>query len=291
METDFNYVLVSDADEGSSFSNTCNQELDFTTPYEVCLQDMLFSIGAWDNVREGSNMIYVDIDGRREIRFLTPGRYATKERLVEAINWLLELYHIAGVSHTFFSFRPAIPAKPKKMMRADAAGGYEINECTPHIVGDYTIDAVQAKPEFLEINFHYQGPKPTITFCGEIALLLGMVPTIYSAVPSIIPQEPIWRIETSKIDLDRNNLSILWVCADFIDRVGFGPTTLPLLRMVPIQADTGQLEHSMFTLQNYVPVPRRRIREFGITISERWDGAPVKIFGEVVLVLHFRARE
>jgi hypothetical protein len=294
MDSDFNYVLVSDVDEVSSFTNTCNQELDFTTPYEVCLQDMLFSIGAWDNVRPGSNVIYVEIEGRHEKVHVPPGRYTDKVRFVQAINQTLQVFAPVGGAGISFSFIAAIPAKPKEMRRV---GGELINECSPYIVGDYTIPPVKAVPEYLAISYAYRlvknDKKLKVTFCGELAYLLGMVPTVH-APPTPIAADystPGWKIEARKIDLTRNNLTLVWVFADFIERMGFGPTTLPLLRMVPIQAETGQLEHSMFSLQHYVPIPKTRIREFGITIRERWDGAPVKILGEVVLTLHFRKSE
>src|SRR5437773_8707517 len=61
MPAEFNYVLVSDEDNGMQFTNICNQELNFQEgePYEVCMQDMLFTFSAWDNVREGENTITV----------------------------------------------------------------------------------------------------------------------------------------------------------------------------------------------------------------------------------------
>ena len=100
-----------------------------------------------------------------------------------------------------------------------------------------------------------------------------------------------WKTESSKIDANRNNLPLLWVFADFIKPTMFGPTMLPLLRMVPVQAEFGVVEHSAFSLQHYVRVNRTRLQEFGVTIREHWDGPPTKIYGEVVLVLHFRAIE
>jgi hypothetical protein len=70
----------------------------------------------------------------------------------------------------------------------------------------------------------------------------------------------------------------------------FGSAMLPLLRLVPIQVESGNLEHSMFSLQYYLPVTRARIQQFGITIRERWDAQPIKIIGAVIIVLHFRVR-
>ena len=66
---------------------------------------------------------------------------------------------------------------------------------------------------------------------------------------------------------------------------------MPILRMIPIQQETGSLEHTMFALQHYVSVNSRRIREFKITMKERLDGEPIRIRGGVALTLHFRQVE
>ena len=58
--------------------------------------------------------------------------------------------------------------------------------------------------------------------------------------------------------------------------------------MIPIQAQLGALEHSMFALQYYIPVKQAKFADFRITIRDRLDGEPIQIRGIVTISLHFR---
>ena len=72
----------------------------------------------------------------------------------------------------------------------------------------------------------------------------------------------------------------MWVFADFVKKtmIGGGGGMIPLLRLAPIQVETGVLEHYMFALEYYVPVIRARIQHFAITIREHChDVQPIKI--------------
>src|SRR5204862_3821937 len=84
------------------------------------------------------------------------------------------------------------------------------------------------------------------------------------------PPKPIqagWKIEYSQVDVFRNNLRLVWVFADFVKKTMMGGgSMIPLLRLAPIQVETGVLEHYMFALEYHVPVIRARIQQFGITI-------------------------
>src|SRR5438477_4996099 len=97
MLPEFNYILVSDEDNGTQFSNICNQELNFQDePYEVCMQDMIFSIGSWNQVREGGNTITVTYENEpAQIIHSHTGRY-TKESLINEINVRFETIYNDG---------------------------------------------------------------------------------------------------------------------------------------------------------------------------------------------------
>ena len=143
-----------------------------------------------------------------------------------------------------------------------------------------------AEPPYLKfIHDKVKISDTAITFCKELAYLLGVIPTITSPVPAI---KDGWKIEQSKIDLTRNNLTLLWVFADFIAPTTCANKLLPIIRMVPIQAQQGYLEHQMFALQYYIPVRRARFQQFGISIREYWNKQPIKIRGVVTATLHFR---
>ena len=149
--------------------------------------------------------------------------------------------------------------------------------------------AVPAHLKFeIETKYAYQAGygHTEITFCNEVAFLLGMVSKV-STQPAPIKNG--WRVDLDKVNVTRNNLSILWVFADFVEQTMVGPHMLPLLRLVPVQQmDSGNLEHSMFSLQNYIPVPRKRIRQFGVSLHTHWNAEPLPMRGPVAIVLHFR---
>ena len=143
-----------------------------------------------------------------------------------------------------------------------------------------------AEPPYLKfIHDKVKISDTAVTFYKKIAYLLGVIPTITSPVPAI---KDGWKIEQSKTDLTRNNLTLLWVFADFIAPTTCANKLLPIIRMVPIQAQQGYLEHQMFALQYYIPVRRTRFQQFGISIREHWDKQPIKIRGIVTSTLHFR---
>src|SRR5436190_12496404 len=144
MLPEFNYILVSDDNNGSQFSNHCNEELNFQDePYEVCMQDIIFPSGAWDYVRVGDNMIKLLYGTMKEkIYYITPGKYLTIKALVGEINSKFKQFfndHRLGTMVEFF-FIPAVPEQPNRYFRAT---GFEIKYCTPYIVG-YTCTPTKA---------------------------------------------------------------------------------------------------------------------------------------------------
>src|SRR5271154_3188069 len=88
MLNDFNYTLISDFDKGGEFQNLCNEILDFqTNEYEVCMQEMLLTVGAWDNVRAGANIMRVDTKTMGSVIItIAPGAYQSIPKLVTAMN-------------------------------------------------------------------------------------------------------------------------------------------------------------------------------------------------------------
>ena len=128
----------------------------------------------------------------------------------------------------------------------------------------------------------------TIVFCKEIACLLGLVPNMSTPIPTTKAGD---KIDISKIDLFRNTLKMLWVFADFIEPTMVGPHLSNILRIVPIQAEFGKLEHHMFALQYYIPVKRLHLQQFRIEIREIMNGPTLKIRGKVMISLHFRIKE
>ena len=58
---------------------------------QVCMQDMIYSVGSWDNVREGGNTITIAYENEPvRVLDLHVGRYTSKEMLINHINMRFE---------------------------------------------------------------------------------------------------------------------------------------------------------------------------------------------------------
>src|SRR5271163_4790514 len=92
MQSDFTYTCVGSL-EGGTLENFPITELDFQSDaYEVCIMDMLFMPGAWNNVREGANIITWSLfeNGWKYEADIPPGNYATRDELVAILNSALK---------------------------------------------------------------------------------------------------------------------------------------------------------------------------------------------------------
>ena len=146
-------------------------------------------------------------------------------------------------------------------------------------------------------NFEYNADsKYNIHPCDELALQMGGIHK-KGAVLFLQNGDYVhwinntWKMEVSKIKPTLKLLQMISVYADFIENTMIGPNVAPLLRIVPIQFESGIVEHVMFSLQYYIPVKRCKIREFGITIREGVNGHVMNLRDVVTIILHFRVRE
>src|SRR5258708_6599622 len=225
MLSEFTHVLISDLDEGGDFVNSCSEYLDFTLDrYEVCMQEIQITVGAWDNVRVSANAIGIDTTASNPHPpsiLVEPGAYTTLAQLIEAINKSLKddqhVYWIKSIAEG--------PEKERVgIWPYMGYGGFFTKE------GEFQIDRQK----------HGHASETQLRFCKKLAFLLWLIPNINIPVPLFSVGD---KIDKSKADVYRNTLSLFWVVADFIEHTIVGPYTYPILRMVPIQLHTGQLKH------------------------------------------------
>src|SRR3977135_2713989 len=167
MLADFTYTLVSERKNRGDFSNTCNEFLDFQThKYEVCMQDLTLTVGSWDNVREGGNMIYVKT---RHLALITTyvkyGRYTNLYTFAHAIDQALKR---VGFGDRFeltdaVAEKPGTPAiqAPDSLRIYDKAGN-----CVP-VLTQEAGSPTPAEPSYLKLK-HDNVSDIAITFCKEI---------------------------------------------------------------------------------------------------------------------------
>ena len=295
MTKEFTITLVG---RGGRFNTLINEELDFATqPYEVCLQEMVFTPGSWGNVRSKANWFIVNDQNTKKSKtlFLPPRQYHSISDILYGLNNTLateyyptcDMFYYydrnnpsspivfpqpAGMSDLFFA---AQVLHKRRFIRREQKDRASIME-TPNMVD---------KPEII----HYGGGKDTritIQFCQELAILLGVVESLNQQVPAILPG---WSVKTMHVNILRNNLMMLWIYGNFVVTTMIGTTRGQLLKLVPIVDDTKSILHSVFHMHDFVPVQRRRIQSFEIWLQEGPGSISVlPIDEEIIIVLYFR---
>jgi hypothetical protein len=92
-------------------------------------------------------------------------------------------------------------------------------------------------------------------------------------------------------NVDKLNVRMLWILADFIYPTMLGNSKANLLQIIPINITTQPLAHYTFSTQTFLPVQGRRIQRFGFRIQEDpLNDEPFYMKGEITIVLHFRRR-
>jgi hypothetical protein len=298
MDRDFTITLIG---KGGKFSTLINKELDFAThPYEVCIQEMVFTPGSWGNVRSKANwfIVYDKKVKRSKTLYVSPRQYHSASDLLYEINSALAVEYTAtcdmfyyydrkmpnseivfpqpeGKSDLFFATQTLYKRRFRKRAHVDKTPIKETLGMTD-------------RPEIIE----YGGGKDmtlVIQFCQELAILLGVVMSLNLPVPAIVPG---WSVVVKDVNLLRNNLMMMWIYGDFIVTTMIGSTRDQLLKIVPIVDDTKSILHSVFYMQDFIAVQRRKIQCFKIWIQEGPASTSVlPIDEEVILVLYFRPIE
>ena len=295
MDKDFTITLIG---KGGRFNMLIHEELDFVTqPYEVCLQEMVFTPGSWGNVRSKANwfIVYDKKAKKSKTLFLPPRQYHSVSDILYELNstlaadysyfcdmfYYLDRYNPkseivfpqpTGKSDTLFLTQTTYPRRFRRKHWDDKT---PIKE-TPGMTN---------RPEIIQ----YGGGKDmmlAIQFCQELAILLGVVETLNQVVPAIIPG---WSVKFKHVNILKNNLTMMWIYANFVATTMIGSTRGQILKLVPIVDDTKSILHSVFHMYDFVPVQRRRIQSFEIWFQEG-PGSPsvLPIDEEIVVVLYFR---
>ena len=305
MLSDFSYTLISKRGEGGDFTSICNEIMDFQTHrYEVCLQDMLFLPGTWKNVREGGNTflimpanVYYDKNNLRweqeepgviresfkhpskhyqiECK-IPPGFYSNPHELIKNVNDAIKV----------------IENDDANVLKLNGQFKYDPTKVT-HMGGTFENEKRQVYKVtgILQWSATDTDKLARIQLCKELAYLLGITPTLTSYLPAL---KHGWKGDLADVDLSRNNLTMIWIFADFIGTTMVANKRLPLLRLVPIQAGSGLFEHSIFTMQHYVPVRAAKIQNFRIFIRDRitdCNTMNLEMEDRLIVTLHFRLRE
>ena len=124
-----------------------------------------------------------------------------------------------------------------------------------------------------------------LEFCRELAYMMGIIDILSLPVPNLKND---WDTKRDMIDPLRNNLTFIWVMGDFVMPTIVGDRLEPLLRFIPVHAGSGIMEHSIFSTQQYLNVPRRHISSLSMYMQDMLGAKKLDIRDPIALTLHFR---
>jgi len=280
-----------------------NDELDFTKKkYEVCIQDILYQPVSWSNIRVNANFMLVIHNAQTTVLYIPPENYYTLSALLYRINE--QLIKTFGATADLFCYNDPVTVSDRKTVFPQ-----------PYSVTDDTLFNTQKdyKRRFLKKDDYDKAilkeamgmeMKPSIvrfgggtvhlsiTFCKQIAVILGILPLAsIGGIPLIVPG---WRSDISKIGMTRNTIPSLWVYGDFVVTSMIGDRRDNILKVLPITANDASvaISHVMSYGNDYVLVQRRKIKIFKLWFKEEpHHDYNLNINEDVVIVLLFRLKQ
>jgi hypothetical protein len=312
---DFTCILHGKGDNGT-FSCDIGEELYFGGGYEVCVKDLIIPT-SWFNVRANYNWIFVDDTLNNIKRFIhvKPGRYSTYSELLFVINQaliegskpncdLFFYYHYDSYHHqrwylpTPAGSRYRYPSQEYTYQRSYpsrvSSVTFDINAYQKFPSGSpsLAVGEVKGKPQDWIVFGCGGGTTLNLIFCPQIAILLNLIDRLDVGVPMIRPG---WQVLSDMsqwmTNVNRLNVRMLWLLADFIYPTMVGDSQANLLQTLSFNISERPITHYTFANQNFVRVQGRRIQRFGFRFQENpLNDEPFRMKGEITIVLCFRQR-
>src|SRR5271167_2478914 len=79
-------------------------------------------------------------------------------------------------------------------------------------------------------------PVTQVVLPPSLVYTLGIIPRLNSVVPTITKD---FKFDITNNEINKNNISLMWMFADFIEESIVGEFLLPILRMIPIDLSPG----------------------------------------------------
>jgi len=98
--------------------------------------------------------------------------------------------------------------------------------------------------------------------------------------------------DIAKYPMDmRAGVDALYVYCDLIENQIVGNTREPLLRILPVQGNYGEIVDQDFVARHYIPLLKKEFSTVQISIKSDCDVLIPFAFGKVIVKLHFKKRE
>jgi hypothetical protein len=216
-----------------------SEELYFGGGYEVCLKEIILPT-TWSNVRPNYNWIFVDDTWNKIKKFVyvKPGRYNSYSDLLHAINTTL-IQNCKPNCDLFFYRYNNIYYLPIPSFGAPNKAHYDIEEYK-YIRKFSGWPNTFAHNELNDIKKDHVifgcGDRTTLclVFCPELAILLNLSNNLDVAVPMVTPGWQVWSgLPRWMSNVNKPNVRMLWVLADFIHPTMLGDSKANLLQILP----------------------------------------------------------
>ena len=123
-------------------------------------------------------------------------------------------------------------------------------------------------------------PQMTIKFSDQLARILAIEPYKFAEVEMTVKS-------SSTCDIE-GGLHAMYVYCDVLECVPVGDTTAPLLRIVEVSGNKGEMVHIQYDQPRYVPVQKKDFDSIEIDIRDDHGENISFDSGKLIVTLHFR---
>ena len=280
----------------NSFTIDLNDQIDFSSGYQVALHNITVNSASWNQVRPQENLLILRNSSYFWVhrRYVAEGFYASKKAFVDALNKAMEvkmdkqdtmrqeirLFRPFEEERLYFTKQE--PVNNSEFYRKAEIINYpKFNfEGWIDFGGYFEYREADGKLQFKSSS---RSGVTAVLLSKQLACLAGVGPhsTRYTWIErdDVLP---------NPVNLYTNNLSLLWVYADFIEHTYVNDTMQPLLKLVAIDDSTNQIINKVIANHIYVPVKRRKFQQLNLTFKANpTDTPPLILHNTVRFILHF----
>ena len=279
-----------------TFTIDLPREVDFSLGYQVALQSLSLHSGGWNQVRSGENLIILRNSNFYWIErcYVPEGYYTSPEDLKNAINVAINTrkYHADffwenkrkdghPMEEERLYFSKQLPVDDEEYFRKESRYRTVGFEGFIDFGGRFFIDP--DKDNRMKFKSTSQLGETSILLCNQLATLIGMGP---------LSNRLIWIKNDdhlpNQMNLCANNLSLIWVLANFVEGTYVNDTIQPLLKLVAIDDVSNQVINKVIANHIYVPVKPTHIKQLQLTFKSHSPSSPNLVLRNTVrFMLHF----
>ena len=246
------------------FTTQLAKEVDLQGQWEVGLSEIQYP-HTWHNMNEKEGWINFKKNNLEKRLVLPPGQYDTPEQLTASLNQF------------FVKEKPAYRVR----RRSSTLGYMDLAIARP-------ISTTTPRNESPQIIFTYHPITKKASVTIQHGCEMDISPTLVRMLGLVNSHMSAGTYHgVHNVDVHQGFYS-LYIYCDVVDPQSVGDTQVPLLRIVPIEGESGQMITKTYEHIQYVPLLRKHFHTIEIDIKkDTGESVPFEL-GELVVTLHFR---